>query len=465
MKEISYYNERFLSVAMTENQAEQLGRFFARQRGQEDLTFALWLPSSGKRRFTAILQEILWPKDEERILHGNAAFTSDYVLRVLKAAGNNYGIALLHSHLGPGWQGMSKDDIIAERDRLASVVVGQTGYPLLGLTWGTDGAWSARFWAREAKHVYSRLWIPTVRVIGRSMRITFHPELMPQVMSNSLQVATVSVWGEQKQADLARLHVGIVGLGSVGSIVAETLSRLGVSQYTLIDHDIIKDRNLDRTLGATKDDVGKPKVLVTQRLINASHTAEKVDIDPFTDTLLSVDGIRRVLDCDIVFSCVDRPYPRHILNSLSYSHLIPVVDGGVYAKVKNGKLLHADWRTHVIGPGRPCMYCIGALKHADVAMDMAGLLDDPGYIEGLDPESNPLLSRQNVFPFSLSTAAHEVLQFLGVVTGIQRLGGNGPQFYHCYPGEMEVLSLEECQRECELPTLIGKAVEPLGISK
>jgi hypothetical protein len=35
------------------------------------------------------------------------------------------------------------------------------------------------------------------------------------------------------------------------------------------------------------------------------------------------------------------------------------------------------------------------------------LLDDPTYIKGLGPEFNPLLARQNVFPFSLNVASLE----------------------------------------------------------
>ena len=82
---------------------------------QEDLAFALWRPSLGHTRLTAILQRIVLPEEGERILHGSVAFTAEYVQRVLQlaeesvGADGTYGIALLHSHLGPGWQGMSRD--------------------------------------------------------------------------------------------------------------------------------------------------------------------------------------------------------------------------------------------------------------------------------------------------------------------------------------------------------------------
>jgi len=69
------------------------------------------------------------------------------------------------------------------------------------------------------------------------MRISHHPELLPPPAPSEAQVATISVWGEKKQADLARVCVGTIGLGSVGSIVVEALSRVGMTWVSLIEHD------------------------------------------------------------------------------------------------------------------------------------------------------------------------------------------------------------------------------------
>jgi hypothetical protein len=151
-----------------------------------------------------------------------------------------------------------------------------------------------------------------------------------------------------------------------------------------------------------------------------------------------------------------------MLNALAYSHLIPVLDGGIFAKVHEGKFIHADWRIHTVGPERACMVCLGGLKREDIALDMDGKLDDPVYIQGLGPEFSPLLARQNVFPFSLSVAAHEILQFVGLVTGLTRIGGIGPQTYHCYPGTMEVDEDTKCDADCDYNALTGSAIDLSG---
>ena len=191
-----------------------------------------------------------------------------------------------------------------------------------------------------------------------------------------------------------------------------------------------------------------------------SSTATDLDLRPVAQSLLSPAGLGAALDCDVLISCVDRPWPRHLLNALAYSHLIPVVDGGITARVKpDGSPQHVAWRIHTVGPGRACMVCLGQLRRSDVALDSEEKLDDPDYIEGLSDEEKAALSGRNVFPFSMSVAAHEVLQLVGLVIGSRRIGGIGPQTYDAYPGAMNVRPTVPCGEGCEYAELTATAAE------
>jgi hypothetical protein len=450
-------NTREFSVAMTATLEGDLRRHLDKGPHQEDLTFAAWRPVVGSERTSAILTRLILPAEGDRILQGNVAFTADYLSRALSELGSEEGLALIHCHFGPGWQGMSHDDVVAERDRLAGVSYGRTGLPVVGLTSGTEGAWSARRWVRAAPNQYMIEDASVVRVVGRRLGLTFHPRLRPPPRTGANQVATASVWGDSNQADLARCRVGIVGLGSVGSLVAESLARIGVQRFVLIDHDGIEERNLDRTAGATLADIGIAKVVVAERNIESTGTATDLVVETIPASLLTEKGYRAALGCDILFSCVDRPWPRHVLNALSYAHLIPVIDGGILVLVDGGHLVHATWRVQTVGPSRPCLVCVGAIKTEDVSLDIDGKLDEPDYIKGLSPERQRTLQRRNVFPFSMAVAAHEVLHFAGVVTGNERIGGIGPQTYHCFPGEMQVAAQGTCCDECGYNALLATA--------
>ena len=131
---------------------------------------------------------------------------------------------------------MSDMDVTSER-RMAPSILGTTGLPLVGLTMGTDGALSARFWVRTGRREFERRWCGTVRVVGDSFDVTYMDRLAPKPKFKKALKRTYSAWGEAKQNLLARLHCGVVGLGSVGAIVAESLVRMGVETVSLIDFD------------------------------------------------------------------------------------------------------------------------------------------------------------------------------------------------------------------------------------
>ncbi len=89
------------------------------------------------------------------------------------------------------------------------------------------------------------------------------------------------------------------------------------------------------------------------------------------------------------------------------------------------------------------------------------MLDNPDYVSGLSAEDKEQYQRRNVFAFSLSVAAHEVLQLVGLVTGNPRIGGTGPQIFHAFPGTMIVQETAACSPECDIQGIEGRAVSPI----
>jgi hypothetical protein len=446
------------SVAATEQTYNDLRSHLTREDGQEDLCFAIWHPSKGKERNTAILRTVLRPGDGDRQVHGNTSFNSSFFDRAMgEALAVGGGIAFLHSHPGGvGWQKMSQDDIVAEQIRLAPSVWGATKLPLVGLTLGTgDGILSARFWERIGPKKYGKQLCESVRVVGEGLSISYGSQVTTPRHRKS-QVRTVAAWGPEAQDRLARLKVGIVGLGSVGSVVAEALARTGVQRIQLIDYQAIEEANLDRTLHATERDARRrsPKVTIAARAMRRSATANgfKVQADEFS--ICEEEGYRRALDCDVLFSCVDRPWARSVLNFIAYAHLIPVIDGGILVnRTSSGSLRGASWKAHVVGPSYRCLRCLGQYEAGLVEADRRGDLDNTSYIESL-PEVHPARANENVFGFSLSTASLEFLQLLMLVVQPLGLRGGRPQNYHLLTGQID-LGGTECDSDCPFPELIA----------
>ena len=168
---------------------------------------------------------------------------------------------------------MSHDDVAAET-RIARSACSLTQLPLIGLTTGSDGTWSARTWVTEAGLPDPRTtWLPEVRIVGDSLRVSRSPHQFSPARRAEVLIRTVAAWGDDAQAKLERARVGVVGLGSVGAMVAESLARMGLPHITLIDFDRVELKNLDRLVYATEADVGREKVEVAAERVRAITTA------------------------------------------------------------------------------------------------------------------------------------------------------------------------------------------------
>jgi molybdopterin-synthase adenylyltransferase len=447
------------SVITPEHINKQLMNHLVREDGEEELCFALFNPSTGSARLTAILDELILPENGDRQVHGNVSFNAPYLERVLQLAQKKgKGIAVIHIHPFPGFQRMSTDDVKAESG-MAGAVKSVTGLPLLGMTAGNDGTWSARFWFRSKakKKNYRPKWCKTVRVLGNKLTFHFNSDLLKPSIDEEALMRTISAWGKRTQEDISRLIICIVGLGSVGSMVAECLARTGVAHFILIDFDSYEKKNRDRSMNVKRSHIGKLKVDVTARAIKENGTAQRITIDKIAKSIYEEEAFKAALNADIIFSCVDRPHPRQILNFIAYAHMVPVIDGGIRVRTNstNTRLIGADWKIQTIGIGRPCLECLEQFTAFLANMDKEGLLDDPKYMEGADESIRKLVSNENVFAFSMNVASFEVLQLLSMIVLPEYQARVEQQFYHFSTHQFEEKPLKECKAKCFYKAMVG----------
>lgn len=407
--------------------ADAMRTHLIRDDGQEDVLIATYVLSTGDERTTALLKSVIHPSEGERLVHGNASFTSGYVLRASnQARALGHGLVLLHSHpRGRGWQGLSQMDheTESEYERVARSI---TKKPLLGMTLGgQDTSWSARFWFGKA----APTWAESVRTVSPRFAVTWNDKIRPVPNMTNSQERTVSSWGERAQGSIARLRVLVVGTGSVGLDVAQRLAATGIATVGLMDYDAVETVNLDRMIGATRLDaaLGRSKTEVAARLTRSSATAESFDVHRHELSITDPVGLQAALDYDVIFSCVDRPWPRAVLNAIAYADLIPVIDGGIALDTfPDHRMRNGIWRSHTLVPGRPCMVCLGQLVLGDVALDKQGLLDDPEYIARAGREAP---SRQNVASLSASVSAALLAQFVSLTAHPGNRGVPAPLRY------------------------------------
>lgn len=443
------------SVAMTADLERDLREHLLRADGQEDLCLATYRPSTGATRRTALLRTLITPRSGDREIHGTATITGDYILRVAAdAQERDEGVVLCHSHPGgSGWQAMSGPDRDTESS-YANLVREITGLPLVGMTLaGKDGSWSARHWDIGAGAAVTETQSENVRIIGEHLTVSWNDALVAPLAPQGTQRRSVTCWGPEVHADLTRRSVLVVGLGSVGLDVAVRLAATGVARLGVMDFDTVEEANLDRLIGGTAADawLRRSKAEVARRLLAGASTAARSKLRAWELSICEPEGMQVALDFDLVVSCVDRPWPRAVLNAMAYRDLIPVVDGGIAidAFPDDQGMRNATWRSHVIRPGRPCLSCNDQLDLGAVAADKAGVLEDPAYIAGLGGTPAPA-GGQNVAVLSISAAASILAQYVSLNVAPGGIGEPGPLQYVLSTHTLEhlnVTSREHCPVE------------------
>ncbi|GIU23620.1 tRNA cyclic N6-threonylcarbamoyladenosine(37) synthase TcdA [Shewanella sp. MBTL60-007] len=140
------------------------------------------------------------------------------------------------------------------------------------------------------------------------------------------------LYGQQALSFFAQAHVVVVGIGGVGTWVAESLARSGIGQITLIDLDDICVTNTNRQAHALKDTIGESKVeVMAQRLkqINPECIVNEVE-DFITPENLSeyFQGKKQGGSIDYVVDCIDAVKAKTALIAWCKRQKLPIITVG-----------------------------------------------------------------------------------------------------------------------------------------
>lgn len=92
------------------------------------------------------------------------------------------------------------------------------------------------------------------------------------------------LYGEAAFQKFQQAHICVVGVGGVGSWVAESLARSAIGHITLIDLDHIAESNTNRQIHALGEEYGKAKVTAMAQRIKAINPAcEVIEVEDFVD--------------------------------------------------------------------------------------------------------------------------------------------------------------------------------------
>jgi tRNA threonylcarbamoyladenosine dehydratase len=135
------------------------------------------------------------------------------------------------------------------------------------------------------------------------------------------------LYGVPALARFAVAHVGIIGVGGVGSWVVEALARSGIGALTLIDLDDVCITNTNRQLPALEGSYGRPKVNVLADRIAQIHPGCRVNA---IATFVTESNATALLDqrFDLIIDAVDRMSVKAAIITTARALDVPVITSG-----------------------------------------------------------------------------------------------------------------------------------------
>lgn len=137
----------------------------------------------------------------------------------------------------------------------------------------------------------------------------------------------LSGFGDHCQRLLSRSSVLLVGVGGLGSTIAQLLCAAGIGKLILVDADKVSLSNLQRQILYRSDQIGESKVSCAKKSLERLNP--NVTVEAYDTLFNSRNAPAIARGCQILVDGCDNPETRYLMNDLAVGMGIPYVYGSI----------------------------------------------------------------------------------------------------------------------------------------
>lgn len=252
----------------------------------------------------------------------------------------------------------------------ASIVLSQTQY-------------SARYWKSNKTKAYFTPAIIRTQKLSECILSTDDREFRndPQQISEMFNRSVLALGLENMRAITQGQKISIVGVGGIGSIIAEHLIHMGFNVLNLIDFDVLEISNLNRIVAATYSDAENKRLKVDAIRENLLKINPKATINSIPLNVFDKKVEYILAKSDWIFIATDNHASRYQIQKIAFDYYVPFIAVGVNITVTESKITDMSGEVILVRMGdRVCLNCLKRMNYDEIAKELS---PDPEVREGL----------------------------------------------------------------------------------
>jgi len=327
------------------------------------------------------------------------------------------GLSLLEAHTHPWAQGVRFSSIDRASDPRKFRATQSLSPPFRHgtMVFGGDLSFEGCLWDYRRQAVVA---IERLKVIDAPLQVRWaSPVGRPLDVCNDLFDRQIRAFGEEGQRRLRDLRVAVVGLGGLGSHIAQGLALMGVGHILLVDPDRLEASNANRMVGVRRGHFRRRWRKVKALAWGLRRLMQAPEVTAIPRSVLEPAAWWEVAArADVLVAGVDSARVRRFLNALAVAHLIPYLDAGVGLRAREGRIEAGGGQVQVVIPGRTACYTclnpeVGQAVEEQMTASERRMAEARGYIRGASIPNPQVL-------FLNGVVAHMLLwELVKLVTG------------------------------------------------
>lgn len=384
------------------------------------------------REVRLLAREVVLAKDGHDFVPGERGYRmlkADFITRqILRARDERLVYLAVHNHGGTDRVAFSATDNRSHERGYPALLQIARGMHVGALVFAQNAV-AGDIWRSDG----SRVVLEGATVVGSCRQLLASEPRNHHLRPDPRYDRQVRLFGDRGQDILARARVAVIGLGGIGSLIAEFMGRLGVGEFVIVDPDRAEWTNLPRLVGVRRSDVAprwlaesarpwlrplaralsRPKTSLAQRNIRRANP--KATVHAIASDIVAPHVANSLTDCDFIFLAADTARARNVFNAAVHQYLIPGVQVG--AKVipdGAGNIADVYAVARLVTPESGCLQCSGFINAAKLQEESVSEEEQRAqrYVEDGD------VVAPSVITLNASAAAQAANDFLFYMTGL-----------------------------------------------